>query len=162
MGLEGPSIYAGSAIGDAVERRFATRIADRDRKVLLTAGAAAGIAAIFKAPVTGIVFALEVPYRDDLARRALVPAMIAAASSYVVFASLIGTRPLFPIEAAPLRLVDLAGAVVIGIGCGIGARIFVALHRALGAAARRLPFTVRPLFGGVVVGAMGAISLAIF
>jgi len=162
MGLEGPSIYAGSAIGDAVERRFARRLSDRDRKVLLTAGAAAGIAAIFKAPLTGIVFALEVPYRDDLARRALVPAMVAAASSYVVFASLIGTRPLFPISAAPLRLADLGGAVVVGIGCGIGARIFVALHRALGAAARRVPYALRPLAGGAIVAAMGGISIALF
>ena len=70
MGLEGPSIYLGALIGEHAERRFHALIHEPEiRRVLLVAGAAAGISAIFKAPVTGIIFALEVPYQDDLARR---------------------------------------------------------------------------------------------
>ena len=162
MGLEGPSIYTGAAMGDVAERRFARSMLEEDRKVLLVAGAAAGIAAIFKAPVTGIVFALEVPYRDDLARRALIPAMIASASSYVVFASIIGTTPLFPVEAASLRLADLAGAVLVGLACGLAARVFIATLRTSVRLARRLPFRARALACAVVVGAAGAVSLAVF
>ncbi len=45
------------------------------------ASAAAGVAAIFKAPATGAVFSIEVPYQDDLARRMLLPAMVASAMS---------------------------------------------------------------------------------
>ncbi len=69
--------------------------------MLLVCGAAAGVAAIFKAPATGVVFALEVPYRQDLARRMLLPAMFAAAGSYVVFAAINGTTPVRSPERCP-------------------------------------------------------------
>jgi CIC family chloride channel protein len=161
MGLEGPSIYAGAAIGDAVERGRRL-VHDEDRKVLLIAGAAAGIAAIFKAPITGIVFALEVPYKDDLARHALIPAIFASASSYLVFVSIAGTTPLFPISGAPLRLADLAGSVVVGIGCGLGARLFVALHGTASRLAHRLRFPLRALAGGASLALVGFACLLLF
>ena len=56
---------------------------------------------IFKAPATGLVFALEVPYRDDFARRMLVPAGVAAAAGYLVFAAFTGTAPLFAVAGSP-------------------------------------------------------------
>jgi H+/Cl- antiporter ClcA len=61
MGYEGPAIYAGSSIGSWLQRRLPRFFTTEDAKLLLVAGAAAGVAAIFKAPVTGLVFALEVP-----------------------------------------------------------------------------------------------------
>ena len=73
MGLEGPSMYAGAVVGSNLQRRLPRMFRDADRRVLLVAGAAAGVAAIFKAPATGAVFALEVPYQDDLARYMLPP-----------------------------------------------------------------------------------------
>jgi CIC family chloride channel protein len=128
LGFEGPAIYAGSAVGTAVQRRFRRYISPDDVKVLLVAGAAAGVAAIFKAPVTGLVFALEVPYQDDVARRALLPAAIASASSYVTFAALAGTEPLLPVAGrAPFDLVDIGGAALIGVVAGLLARVFVRL-----------------------------------
>jgi len=162
MGLEGPSIYAGASIGDAIEARGRRLMHADDSKILLVAGAAAGIAAIFKAPVTGIVFALEVPYRDDLARRALIPAMFAAASSYVVFVSIVGTHALFTTSTAPLRLVDLAGALLVGTACGVGARLFIRVYRETTRAMRKLPYAMRPIVGGAVLALLGAASLAAF
>ena len=113
MGYEGPSIYLGAALGAGLQRRF-TRLFNRDdAKVLLVAGAAAGVAAIFKAPATGLVFALEVPYQEDFARRMLLPAGIAAAFSYLVFVAYYGTSPLFSVTGAPpFSLRDLGGAPV--------------------------------------------------
>ena len=73
MGLEGPSLYAGAVFGSNLQRRLPRMFRNADRRVLLVAGAAAGVAAIFKAPATGAVFALEVPYQDDLARNMLPP-----------------------------------------------------------------------------------------
>ena len=87
LGLEGPSLYAGAFVGNSLQRRFPRTFRDADQRVLLVAGAAAGVAAIFKAPATGAVFALEVPYQDDLARRMLLPALVASASGYLVFAT---------------------------------------------------------------------------
>src|SRR5439155_8700131 len=79
LGYEGPSTYLGAGIGSALQARFSRLFSRSDTKLLLVAGAAAGVAAIFKAPATGLVFALEVPYQEDFARRML-PAGIAAAS----------------------------------------------------------------------------------
>jgi CIC family chloride channel protein len=53
MGLEGPSLYAGATIGAKIQRRFKRSFRDADERVLLVAGAAAGVSAIFKAPATG-------------------------------------------------------------------------------------------------------------
>jgi len=94
------------------------------------AGAAAGVAAIFKAPVTGLVFALEVPYQEDLARRMLLPAGISAAASYVVFAAIAGTEPILPVSGQPpFNLVDLGGAAVVGLVAGGLARLFIVVVR---------------------------------
>ena len=78
LGLEGPSLYGGSAIGSMLQSKLPRPFRGSDHRTLLVAGAAAGVAAIFKAPATGAIFALEVPYRDDLARRMLLPALVAA------------------------------------------------------------------------------------
>ena len=130
LGYEGPSIYAGAATGSALQRRLSRWFGVDDAKVLLVAGAAAGVAAIFKAPVTGIVFALEVPYQEDLARRMLLPAAISAAASYVTFALLVGTEPILPVAGQPpFNIVDLGGAAVVGLVCGVLARAFIAIIR---------------------------------
>jgi chloride channel protein, CIC family len=133
MGLEGPSIYAGAAIGTSVQGRLARLFARDDAKLLLVAGAAAGVSAVFKAPATGVIFALEVPYTDDVARRALIPSLVASATSYLVFVSVVGTEPLLPrFGVGPdFGLLDLGGALLLGILAGGGARMFAALmHRA--------------------------------
>lgn len=153
MGFEGPSIYMGAAIGSWLQRTFSRFFARTDNKVLLVCGAAAGVAAIFKAPATGMVFAIEVPYRQDLARRMLLPAMFASAASYVVFAAINGTTPLFPISGAPpFDLRDLAGAAALGLACGGGARLFTAgLRLAKHAAARYSPWIRLPIAGAALV-----------
>ncbi len=125
MGLEGPSIYIGATFGQAAQRRFRSFFGDADRKLLLVAGAAAGIAAIFKAPATGAVFAIEVPYQDDLARRMLLPALVGGASGYLALAAVNGTAPLFPIAGTPpFSFADLAGAAGLGLAAALGARVF--------------------------------------
>ena len=92
----------------------------------MVAGAAAGVAAIFKAPATGAVFALEVPYQDDLARNMLLPALVSSAAGYLVFVGINGTTPLFPIEGTvELTMRDLLGAVACSASSpALGARAF--------------------------------------
>jgi CIC family chloride channel protein len=155
MGYEGPSIYLGAAVGSALQHRFSRFFSRDDAKVLLVAGAAAGVAAIFKAPATGLVFALEVPYQEDFARRMLIPAGIAAATSYVVFVALVGTTPLFAVSGSPpFDLRDLGGAALLGVLCGVGARAFTrALVEAKHLAAR-LSAPVRVLTAGAVLAGL--------
>lgn len=148
MGYEGPSIYLGASLGAALQRRTTRFFGEGDAKVLLIAGAAAGVAAIFKAPATGLVFALEVPYQEDFARHMLLPAGMASAASYVTFAAFRGTDPLLAVRGTPrFDFHDLAGAVVLGVLCGIGARLFTTAL----AASKRV--TVHPLARAVVAGA---------
>ena len=138
LGFEGPSIYLGASIGSTIQSRFRDWFTREDAKVLMVAGAAAGVAAIFKAPVTGAVFALEVPYRHDVAARAVLPALVGAATSYVTFVAFQGTTPLLAVWGEPpFSTVDLAGAALLGLLCGAGARGFAAAMRWAKEAARR-------------------------
>lgn len=162
LGLEGPSIFLGAVVGDTIERRFRKLFDREDVHVLLVAGAAAGIAAIFKAPVTGIIFALEVPYRDDLARHALVPAIFAAASSYLVFVGIVGLHPLFPVLPAPFAYTDLLVALLVGVACGLVARAFVWLLHETDRRFGSLPTWARPVVAGVVLAIVGVIAIRVF
>ena len=160
MGLEGPSLYGGSALGAMIQRRLPSAFRGVDHRTLLVAGAAAGVAAIFKAPATGAIFALEVPFRDQMARRMLLPALVASASGYLVFVALSNTDPIFVFQTdrgAAFQYRDLAGAVLIGICCAIGARAFSWLIRFAKAATYR-PVAVRVSVASVTLGVLFVIS----
>jgi CIC family chloride channel protein len=163
LGYEGPSVYLGAALGSALQRRFSHLFSREDAKVLLVAGAAAGVSAIFKAPATGLVFALEVPYQDDFARRMLLPAGIASAVSYVVFVAIAGTTPLFAVAGSPpFDLRDLGGAALLGVLCGVGARLFaMAIVRAKGLAAGVHP-AVRVVAAGAVLAGLALVAKVAF
>lgn len=151
MGYEGPSIYLGSSLGSAIQQRFRRYLSPEDAKPLLVCGAAAGVSAIFKAPATGLVFALEVLYRHDILGRMLIPAGVASAVSYLVFVAIAGTDPLFGVAGSPpFDLRDLLGAAVLGVLCGVGARAFAL---SLGAA-RRLTAAVNPFVRAAAAGAV--------
>ena len=111
MGLEGPSLYLGASIGAGLQARFYRLFRSVDHRVLMVAGAAAGVAAIFKAPATGAVFALEVPYQDDFARKMLLPALVAAASGYLAFVAVHGTAPSIPSHGSPPSRLPTSSAV---------------------------------------------------
>ena len=114
MGLEGPSLYFGASIGAGLQARFHRLFSSVDHRVLMVAGATAGVAAIFKAPATGAVFALEVPYQDDFARKMLLPALVASASGYLTFVAIHGTASLVPSHGSPpLSAADLIGSIVL-------------------------------------------------
>lgn len=154
MGLEGPSIYTGSSVGlngpSTLARRWFTR---EEAKILMTAGAAAGVSAIFKAPATGVMFALESPYLNDVGRRALLPALFASAMGFLVFAGIHGPDPVFPAlgaEPHTLRLADLIGGALIGITAGVGGRAFSWLtHRA-----KKFYSATKPLWRIAACGAL--------
>jgi len=156
MGLEGPSIYLGATIGSALQRRGRSFLIGADPNLLLVAGAAAGIAAIFKAPATGAIFAIEVPFQEDLARRMLLPALVAAASGYLTLVAINGTTPLFPVHGTPpFSFIDLAGAAALGLTAGLGAKVFAAM---IGRAKHMAGLAHR----GVRVGCCGATIAALF
>lgn len=155
MGLEGPSQYMGASVGDLIRRRLPQTFAARHSRVLLVAGAAAGVAAIFKAPATGAVFALEVPYQDDLARHMLLPSLVASTSGYMAFVAIHGTTPLLPVTGhPPVSFRDLAAAVVLGLVAGFGARAFALMVRRAKDLSSRIAFWARLPAAGAVLAAV--------
>src|SRR5487761_187666 len=157
--LEGPSIYGGGALGSwlwAKLRRF--RLEPRDRRILLISGAAAGMAAVFRAPLTGIIFALEMPYKDDLAHEALLPSLIASVTSYATMAAFLGATPLFDFAtAAAYTRRDLLWSAVLGLICGLATMVFtITFRRARGFAVRApVPHWVKMAVGGTLTGIVG-------
>lgn len=152
-GLEGGSVYLGAAIGAALQRRYRAVLASTDLHSLVVAGAAAGVAAIFKAPATGAVFALEVPYRDDLGRRLLVPALVGSATGYLSFVALVGTEPRLVVSGeAPFSMKDLLGAAALGVGIGAVVRVWAKVILAAKAFQRRHPDWMCVLVGGASIG----------
>ncbi len=159
LGLEGPSIYIGATIGSVLQRRWRSFLVGADQNLLLVAGAAAGIAAIFKAPATGAIFAIEVPFQEDLARRMLLPALVAAASGYLTLVAINGTTPLFPVRGAPpFSFVDLAGAAALGLSAGFGARVFAAMIRWSKHVSERGHLAIRVSACGATIAALFAIG----
>ena len=175
VGMEGPSIYAGSSIGLWVHEKTGSFLRRDKARLLLTAGAAAGIAAVFKAPATGVIFAMEAPYREDVTPQALLPALLAAAASYATFVSLVGTEPVVPFLAGGsvvaseaglsvlgVDLIDLAGALLLGIAAGLGGRGFAWLVRRSKSGAKRYSLSKRLLIGGVGLAALAWIAEVVF
>ena len=159
MGLEGSSIYLGTTIGSWIRRLTGRLPSARDRRVLLVAGAAAGVAAIFKAPATGAIFALEVPYQDDFARHMLLPSLVGAATGYLTFAAFHGTESLFRItESVPFDYRDLLAAIGLGIVAAIGARLFARGLRWSKARAVTTSTWVRVVVAGALLAAFVVIS----
>jgi CIC family chloride channel protein len=177
LGLEGPSIYAGGTVGASAQHRLRWLFADKDNRMLMVAGAAAGVAAVFKTPATGVLFALEVPYKGDVARRALLPALIASATSYLTFVTLIGTSPIFevtqrefPIEEGTVirervlgfDLGELVAAGVLGLVAGVGALAFAKSMHWVKGVEKRVPWWRRWVMASVLLGVLVPVSVEFF
>lgn len=165
LGMEGPSVYAGASTAHHLQRILGRFFRREEAKMLLTAGAAAGVAAIFRTPATGVIFALEVPYRDDVTRRALLPSLVASAVSYLVFVAVLGAAPVFPelgAESVGLRMVDLLGGALLGLTAGLGGRGYAALvRRAKGLPTEFSPLS-RLLVSGVILAGLVLATDAVF
>jgi CIC family chloride channel protein len=132
--LEGPSIYGGGAIGSWLWKRLRNagrfKLDARDRRIMLICGAAAGMSAVFRAPLTGVVFSLEMPYKDDLAHEALLPSLIASVVSFVTLSSFLGSAPLFDFAAEPsFTRHDLLWCALLGLLIGLIGMAFVTTFR---------------------------------
>ena len=167
--LEGPSIYGGAAIGSWLWtrlhglRRF--RLDARDRRIMLICGAAAGMSAVFRAPLTGIVFALEMPYKDDLAHEALMPSLIASVVSYMTLVAFMGSAPLFNFGGSgTYTMHDLLWSAVLGLLIGLVAMIFVITFRHLRGFVVRwtAPHWIKLTIGGLLTGLCGLVFVQLY
>jgi CIC family chloride channel protein len=164
--LEGPSIYSGGAIGSWLWtklRRFGLEA--RDRRIMLISGAAAGMSAVFRAPLTGIVFALEMPYKDDLAHEALLPSLIASVVAYATLVSIVGAQPLFGFAGSTsFRASDVWWSALLGAGIGLIAIVFDITFRRVRrfSIASTLPHWLKLTIGGLGTGLCGLAFVTIY
>jgi CIC family chloride channel protein len=131
-GMEGASKWLGATIASYAQQWLNARPAllwlHGSVQTTLITGAAAGIAAIFRAPLTGAIMGIESPYRRDLAHEALVHGLVASATSYAVFVSLRPATPYFPITFAyRLQGSDLLWCIPLGLAGGLLSRLFLTL-----------------------------------
>ncbi|MGH9470712.1 MAG: chloride channel protein [Terriglobia bacterium] len=164
--LEGPSIYGGGALGSWLWvklHRF--RLEPRDRRILLISGAAAGMAAVFRAPLTGIIFAIEMPYKDDLAHEALLPSIISSVVAYATLASFLHAAPVFDFVAGTTFTgKDLLWCALLGVICGAIAMAFDITFRRVRTFAVKtaIPHWVKMAIGGILTGVCGLVFISIF
>ena len=161
-GREGPI----AQIGAGISSQLATwmKITDRDRRIVLAAGLAAGVGAIFRAPLAAAIFAGEILYRDpDIDSDVIVPAAMSSIISYAVYSLFLPREsrftPLFgdtlqfqinsPWELFPYTVL----AVVLALISAFYIRVFYrtrVLFRRLA-----VPPYLRPALGALAAGALG-------
>jgi len=152
-GKEGPIAQVGAGIGSYLADKFG--MSEQERKTLLMAGMGAGIGAIFKAPIGGALFSIEVMYRKDMESEGLVATIISSIIGYSVYASFDGWDSIFNFQSLaftnpyelPFYILLALILVVAGI---IYAKVFDKTKRLF--ANIDLPVYIKPALGGLAVG----------
>lgn len=156
-GYEGPVTLIGAACGSFLARKLG--LAVRAQRILMAAGLAAGIGALFQAPLAGALFGFEIFYSSsDVEYETLLPSFIASAVSYTVFAYFFGWDPLFTmpdvVYDSGLRLLPyFALALVVTFG----ARFYISFFRSLEKKFSDFPAPgwAKVVCGGLVTGLIG-------
>lgn len=152
LGLEGPAVYTGSAVATLVHRHWSA-LRGEAYHVLLVAGSAAGIAAVFKAPAAGAIFAMEVPFRGRFAGERVLPAIVGSAAGYLTMASVDGVKPELEVPLIELTFGRAMSSAVLGLAIGLAALIVIKLVTTAEHAIQRWGAPVRAvLAGGVLAG----------
>jgi chloride channel protein, CIC family len=117
VGAEAPVVLTGSAIGSNLARMF--KLNYRQITLMVGCGAAAAIAGIFKAPLAGLLFTLEV-LMLDLTMASLIPLMISAVTATTVAYFLMGDSVLFSFNLDTAFTVENIGYyIILGVFCGL-------------------------------------------
>lgn len=149
VGLEAPIVYTGSAIGSNIGRIM--RLDYHATTLLVGCGAAGAIASIFKAPITGVVFALEV-LMLDLTMSSLVPLLISSATGTILAYMFMGRGFLFTFNVTEgFKLSNLALYMILGVFTGLVSVYFTKANFLLESRFKSIKSgTVRMVAGGLI------------
>ncbi len=159
LGPEGPSVEIGANFGVWLGQIM--RVSQERRRLLLAAGAAAGVAAGFNSPIAGVFFALEVVLVNTLETSAVSVVVLAAVSSSLIEQIGVGAQPAFKL---PVYEVRSAWELPIYLGLGLGISLLSYSLRTVIQWSRdffrgqywspmaSLPIGVTPAIGGLLVG----------
>lgn len=117
VGAEAPIVLTGSAFGSHLGKRF--RLPNNMIMLLVGCGAAGAVAGIFKAPIAGLVFVLEV-LMLDLNMSSLLPLLVTCITSACVSYAFYGTESMFAFSIDKVFTIDIIpGCILLGIFCGL-------------------------------------------
>jgi CIC family chloride channel protein len=157
-GREGPTAQIAAGLGAIFGRLL--RLRGEDRRILLLASMAAGLAAVFRAPLGMAIFAVEILYSDMVFEsEALIYTVISAVTAYALHGFFVGWSPIF---AIPLGLtfrdpLSLLGFAALGVLAGIFGAILPALFYGVRDLFHKIPGPPhwKPALGGLLVGLLG-------
>jgi H+/Cl- antiporter ClcA/CBS domain-containing protein len=158
FGAEGPIIMTGGAVGSLFAQLF--HLSSAERKTLLVAGAAAGMAAIFSAPAAAVLLAVEL-LLFEWRPRSFIPVALAATVAGILRIPLLGSGPIFPVPAHDiLPAASVAIALVVGLVSGFGSMALTWLVYTFEDLFHKLPIHWMwwPVLGGLAVGVGGWID----
>lgn len=161
FGAEGPIIMTGGACGSLFAQLF--HLSPAERKTLLVAGAAAGMAAIFNAPIAAVMLAVEL-LLFEWKPRSLIPVAVASLTAAALRVPLLGSGPIFPVTPhAPVTGQTLALCCLFGILAGLGSGLLTTLVYGFEDLFRKLPLHWMwwPAIGGLLVGIGGFFEPAV-
>lgn len=158
-GQEGPISQLGAGLGSFLGQKLG--LTARQRRILLLAGAAGGLGAIFRAPLGGALTAVEVLYSEDFEAEALLPAVVSSVVAYTLFTFFFGTDAILRtpqyVFDTPL---ELPFYLVLAVVVSLGARFFLATFfffkfKVFGWVQRRFGLTLSMVLGGLGMGLFG-------
>jgi CIC family chloride channel protein len=159
FGAEGPIIMTGGAFGSLIAQFF--RLTSAERKILLVAGAAAGMSATFAAPFAAVLIAVEL-LLFEWKPRSFIPVVLASVAAEAARIHLLGAGPIFPVPAHNVTYSPavMFGCLLVGLLSGVLASLLSnAVYGVEDAFAhmKKIHWMWWPAIGGVVVGIGGLI-----
>ena len=153
VGAEAPIVLTGAAWGSDLGKRF--HLPPKTLMLLVGCGAAGAVSGVFKAPIAGLVFVLEV-LMLDLSFSSLRPLLVTSITSVCVSYAFYGTEPLFDFSLNKAFSIDIIpGCIVLGIACGLVSLYFTrAMNWFEGIFARIQKKRYKFLLGAVVLGVL--------
>jgi CIC family chloride channel protein len=151
-GREGPIVQIGSAFGSTIGQIF--RMSGDRVKILVGCGAAAGISAVFNAPIAGVVFSLEV-ILGDYAIRTFAPVILSSVVASMVTRTFLGNHPAFDIPSYSLVSAwEIPMYVAMGAALGVVAVAFVKALDSTETFFDKLKINnmLKPALGGLLLG----------
>lgn len=153
VGPEAPIVLTGAAIGSNVAQL--ARLNYKHTTLLLCCGAGAALAAIFKAPITGVIFVLEI-LMLDITATSIIPLLIATVTATTIAFILRGFDPIIAVTLRPedaFELWQIPLFILLGVACGLMAWYFTSMNSRVGAFFKQQPTQYRKwLIGGVIIG----------
>ncbi|MBR3286541.1 MAG: chloride channel protein [Bacteroidales bacterium] len=153
LGAEAPIVLTGSAIGSNLGRIF--HMDHRTLMVLIGCGASGAIAGIFKAPIAGLVFTIEV-LMLDLTTASVLPLLISSVTAASLSYFVTGTSPVFPfVMSMPFSLGRIPWVILLGIVCGLVSLYLIRGMNSIEGLYKRFAHSIlRVLTGAVVLGGL--------